>query len=69
MKRFGRTPWHKWSGLPPEESCRDDDELFQALRPEAHGRNFDRQTAERQIRIAIFDHFPALGIPATQPVG
>ena len=32
-------------------------------------RDFDRQTAELQARIAILNRFTALGIPVTQPVG
>ena len=32
-------------------------------------RDFDRQTAEIQVRIAIRDRFTALGLPVTQPVG
>ncbi len=32
-------------------------------------RDFDRQTAELQIRSAILDRFTAFGIPVTQPVG
>ena len=31
-------------------------------------RDFDRQTAELRVRIAILNRFPALGIPVTQPV-
>ncbi len=31
-------------------------------------RDFDRQTAELQFRIAIVNRFTALGIPVTQPV-
>ena len=32
-------------------------------------RDFDRQTAELQVRIAIPDRFTAPGIPITQPIG
>ena len=32
-------------------------------------RDFDRQTAELQLRIAILNRYTALGIPVTQPVG
>ncbi len=32
-------------------------------------RDFDRQTAETQVRIAILNRFTALGVPVTQPVG
>ena len=31
-------------------------------------RDFDRQTAELQVRIAILNRYTALGIPVTQPV-
>jgi hypothetical protein len=31
-------------------------------------RDFDRETAELQVRIAILNRFTALGIPITQPV-
>lgn len=31
-------------------------------------RNFDRQTVELQVRIAILNRFTALGIPVTEPV-
>ena len=39
------------------------------LGQEFTSRDFDRQTAELQIRIAILNRFTALGIPVTQPVG
>ena len=32
-------------------------------------RNFDRQTAELQARIAILNRSTTLGIPVTQPLG
>ena len=32
-------------------------------------RDFDRQTAELQVRIAILTRFTALGLPVSQPVG
>lgn len=32
-------------------------------------RDFDRQTADFQVRIAVFNRFTALVIPITQPVG
>ena len=31
-------------------------------------RDFDRQTAELQVRIAVLNRFTALGIPVTRPV-
>ena len=32
-------------------------------------RDFDRQVAEIQIRIAVLNHYTALGIPITRLVG
>jgi hypothetical protein len=32
-------------------------------------RDFDRQTAELQVRIAILKRFTTLGTPVTRPVG
>jgi hypothetical protein len=32
-------------------------------------RDFDRQVAEIQIRIAVLNRYIALGIPVTEPVG
>ena len=32
-------------------------------------RNFDRQVAGVQIRIAVMNGYTALGIPVTEPVG
>jgi hypothetical protein len=32
-------------------------------------RDFDRQVAELQTRIAVLNRYTALGIPVTEPVG
>ena len=32
-------------------------------------RDFDRQVAEIQIRIAVLNHYTALGLPVTEPIG
>ena len=32
-------------------------------------RDFDRQVAEVQIRVAVLNRYTALGIPFTEPVG
>ncbi|MBT8155957.1 IS5/IS1182 family transposase, partial [Epibacterium ulvae] len=32
-------------------------------------RDFDRQVAEIQIRVAVLNQYTALGIPITEPVG
>ena len=32
-------------------------------------KDFDRQVAEIQVRIAVLNRYTALGIPVTEPVG
>ena len=32
-------------------------------------RDFDRQVAEFQVRVAVLNGYTALGIPVTEPVG
>lgn len=32
-------------------------------------RDFDRQVAEIQLRVAVLNRYTALGIPVTEPVG
>jgi len=32
-------------------------------------RDFDRQVAEIQVRVAVLNRYTALGIPVTEPVG
>jgi hypothetical protein len=32
-------------------------------------RDFDRQVAELQIRVAVLNGYTALGVPVTEPVG
>ncbi len=62
--------------LPSTEPRRDQDELHEPKVREAKllgqrrmSRDFDRQTAELQVRIAILNRFTAPGIPVTKPVG
>ena len=69
--------------LPPEEPRRDEASRDIATRYPAGqwmnglellgqtlmARDFDRQTAELRVRIAILNRVTALRIPATQPVG
>ena len=69
MKRFGRTPWRKWSGYHRRSRVETKTNCLKLLGQRLMARNFDRQTAELQVRIAILNRFTALGIPVTQPVG
>ncbi|PWJ16930.1 hypothetical protein SAMN05421539_10743 [Jannaschia seohaensis] len=69
IKRFGRTLWRKWSGYHRRSRVEAKMNCMKLLGPKLMSRNFDRQTAELQVRIAILNRFTALGIPVTQPIG
>jgi hypothetical protein len=62
--------------LSPPEPRRDKDALCEPKVREAKllgqrlmARNFDRQVAEFQVRVAVLNGFTALGIPVTEVVG
>ena len=69
MKRFGRMLWRKWSGYHRRSRAETKMNCLKLLGQKLTSRDFDRQTAELHIRIAILNRFTALGIPVTQPVG
>jgi len=69
MKRFGRTLWRKWSGYHRRSRVETKMNCMKLLGQKLMSRDFDRQTAELQVRIAILNRFTALGTPVTQPVG
>ena len=69
MQRFGRMLWRKWSGYHRRSRVETKMNCLKLLGQKLMSRDFDRQTAELQIRIAILNRFTALGIPVTRPVG
>lgn len=69
IKRLGRTLWRKWSGTHRRSRVETKMNCLKLLGQKLAARDFDRQTAELQIRIAILNRFTALGTPVTQPVG
>ena len=69
IKRFGRTLSRKWSRYHRRSRVETKMNCMELLVQKLAARDFDRQTAELLVRIAILNHFTALGIPITQPVG
>ena len=69
MIRLGRTIWQKWSDYHRRSRVETNMNCMKLLGQKLAGRDFDRQTAELQVRFAILNRFTALGIPVTQPVG
>jgi hypothetical protein len=62
---LGRTLWRRWSGYHRRSRVETKKLLGQSLM----ARDFERQVAEIQIRIAVLNRYNALGIPITEPVG
>ncbi|MGB3797605.1 MAG: IS5 family transposase [Alteraurantiacibacter sp.] len=67
-KRFGRTIWRRWSGYHRRSRVETKMNCVKLLGQKLAARDFDRQTAELHVRIAILNRFTALGIPATKPL-
>ena len=68
-KRFGRTIWRRWSGH--HRRCRVETRMhcLKLLGQRLSARDFDRQVAEFQVRVAVLNGCTALGIPVTEVVG
>ena len=69
IKRLGRTLWCRWSGYHRRSGFEAKMNCLKLLGQRLMARNFDRQTAEIQVSIAILNRSTALGIPVTQPAG
>lgn len=69
IERIGRAIWRRWSGYHRRSRVETKMNCVKLLGQKLAARDFDRQTAELQVRVAILDRFTALGIPVTRPVG
>jgi hypothetical protein len=68
-KRVGRTIWRRWSGYHRRSRGETKMHCIKSLGQRLCAREFDRQVAEFQIRVAVLNGFTALGIPVTEAVG
>jgi hypothetical protein len=68
-KRFGRTIWRLWSGHHRRSRVETKMHFVKLLGQRLAARDFDRQVAEFQVRVAVLNGFTALGIPVTEVVG
>ena len=68
IKRLGRAIWRRWSGYHRRSRAETKMNCMKLLGQKLMARDFDRQTAELQVRIAILNRYTALGIPITQPI-
>jgi hypothetical protein len=68
-KYLGRALWRRWSGYHRRSRVETKIHCVKLLRQRLMARDFDRQVAELQVRIAVLNGYTALGIPVTEAVG
>ncbi|APG46722.1 transposase, IS4 family [Phaeobacter porticola] len=64
-----RTIWKRWSGYHRKSRVETKMHCVKRLRQSLMARDFERQVAEIQIRVAVLNRYTALGTPVTQAVG
>jgi len=62
---LGRALWKKWSGYHRRSLVETKMRCFKLLGERVMARDFDRQVAELQVRVAILNRFTQLGTPQT----
>ncbi|RAK24143.1 DDE family transposase [Salipiger aestuarii] len=68
-KRVGRTIWRRWSGYHRRSRAETKMHCVKLLGQRLSAREFDRQVAEFQVRVAVLNGFTALGIPVKEAMG
>jgi hypothetical protein len=68
-KYLGRALWRRWSGYHRRSRVETKMHCVKLLGQRLMARDFDRQVAELQVRIAVLNEYTALGIPVTEAVG
>ena len=68
-KYLGRALWRRWTGYHRRSRVETKMHCVKLLGQRLMARDFDRQVAEVQVRVAILNGFTALGIPVTKVVG
>ena len=68
-KYLGRALWGRWSGYYRRSRAVTKMHCVKLLGQRLMARDFDRQVAEFQVRVAVLNGFTALGIPVTQAAG
>ena len=68
-KYLGRALWRRWSGYHRRSRAETKKHCVKLLGRRLMARDFDRQVAEFQVRVAVLNGFTALGLPVTQAAG
>ncbi len=66
---LGRAIWRRWSGYHRRSRVECTMHCVKLMGQSLMARDFDRQVAEIQIRIAVLNRYTALGIPVTEVAG
>ncbi len=66
---LGRSLWRRWSGYHRRSRVESKMNCIKLLGQSVMARDFDRQVAEIQVRIAVLNRYTALGRPVTQAIG
>ncbi len=69
QRYLDRTLWRLWSGYHRRSRVETKMHCIKLPGQSLMARDFERQVAEIQIRIAVLNRYTALGIPVTEPVG
>ena len=65
-KYLGRALWRRWSGYHRRSRAETKMHCVKLLGQRLSARDFDRQVAEFQVRVAVLNGYTALGIPVTK---
>ena len=68
-KYLGRAIWRRWSGYHRRSRVETKMHCVKLLGQRLMARDFDRQVAELQVRIAVLNGYTALAIPVTKAAG
>ncbi len=68
-KHLGRALWRRWSGYHRRSRAETKMHCVKLLGQRLMARDFDRQVAEFQVRVAVLNGYTALGIPVTKVAG
>jgi hypothetical protein len=66
---LGRAIWRRWSGYHRRSRVETKMHCVTLPGQSLMARDFDRQVAEIQIRVAVLNKYTVLGIPITEVVG
>lgn len=67
-KYLGRAIWRRWTGYHRRSRVETKMHCVKLLSQRLMARDFDRQVAELQVRIAVLNGYTALGTPVTEAV-